>query len=551
MSGSERPQLHDETRSAYAAPRQCDSPENDPDLAYDMEDEMEEIEHQDYLGTPRSTSMDSTETELDGGSMRPRHSMDSIDESDMPENPNVRNRLGKVTSIPFSVESSGWGNTSVSTPPSQPEASSSASQSHALPAPTPNAGFPRREPGHVGFQSHCPDAYPRTLRHGESSARPADIASGIPEAPSTPAMPSKHRPPPLEAVDERRKVYRRPSRSMTNLNMPRPKTAPLPKSKLGVVPGSPPAEGKGKGREASPPRDAARPVERNKSVKRRQSMPSMNTMPPAYSPAHRQFPTPSQAQVLPRDEEGREPLPKYRNDILLIAQMPRKVEFTQPGVISRDRKWKRVWCVLEGTKFTVYKMKGVKSVWECVVGTGDGTVYKNNQGKGKDKDKGLEADLGRIRKVEEESRVLVEGGWRSSSREAGNAPTSPILLSPPSDSPPLTRSSSSNVSSRSSAAASESSQHPFTIPWKPYSHRHMSSTSSVSKAEPDRPDPSCLLREYTLQNAESGLGTDYTKRRNVIRVRMEGEQFLLQAKDVEDVVEWIEVRQIVLAIGVF
>ncbi|KAF8471525.1 hypothetical protein JB92DRAFT_2569794, partial [Gautieria morchelliformis] len=55
-----------------------------------------------------------------------------------------------------------------------------------------------------------------------------------------------------------------------------------------------------------------------------------------------------------------------------------------------------------------------------------------------------------------------------------------------------------------------------------------------------RPDPSLLIRQYTLQHAESGLGTDYTKRKNVIRVRMEGEQFLLQAKDVEDVVEWIE-----------
>lgn len=44
-----------------------------------------------------------------------------------------------------------------------------------------------------------------------------------------------------------------------------------------------------------------------------------------------------------------------------------------------------------------------------------------------------------------------------------------------------------------------------------------------------------------MQNAESGLGNDYIKRKNVIRVRVEGEQFLLQAKDVADVVAWIEV----------
>jgi len=54
------------------------------------------------------------------------------------------------------------------------------------------------------------------------------------------------------------------------------------------------------------------------------------------------------------------------------------------------------------------------------------------------------------------------------------------------------------------------------------------------------PSPDYLVQSYTLQNAESGLGSDYSKRRNVIRIRLDGEQFLLQAGDVETVVEWIE-----------
>jgi len=45
---------------------------------------------------------------------------------------------------------------------------------------------------------------------------------------------------------------------------------------------------------------------------------------------------------------------------------------------------------------------------------------------------------------------------------------------------------------------------------------------------------------YALHNSESGLGTDYVKRQNVIRIRMEGQQFLLQARDVASVVDWIE-----------
>lgn len=54
------------------------------------------------------------------------------------------------------------------------------------------------------------------------------------------------------------------------------------------------------------------------------------------------------------------------------------------------------------------------------------------------------------------------------------------------------------------------------------------------------PSRSNLIHNYTLQHSESGLANDYVKRRNVIRVRLEGQQFLLQARDVASVVEWIE-----------
>lgn len=50
-----------------------------------------------------------------------------------------------------------------------------------------------------------------------------------------------------------------------------------------------------------------------------------------------------------------------------------------------------------------------------------------------------------------------------------------------------------------------------------------------------------LVRQYTLQNAESGLAADYVKRKNVVRVRSEGEQFLLQTDGAREVVDWIEV----------
>ncbi|KAH9989642.1 hypothetical protein BJV77DRAFT_1069378 [Russula vinacea] len=54
------------------------------------------------------------------------------------------------------------------------------------------------------------------------------------------------------------------------------------------------------------------------------------------------------------------------------------------------------------------------------------------------------------------------------------------------------------------------------------------------------PQEQDLVYAYKLDKAESGLGSDYLKRRNVIRIRMEGQQFLLQARDVAGVVDWIE-----------
>ena len=71
-------------------------------------------------------------------------------------------------------------------------------------------------------------------------------------------------------------------------------------------------------------------------------------------------------------------LPKYSNDIKLSAIMPRKMEFSAPGVPARDRKWRRVHVVLEGTAFRLYhvphNVAGVSAVagwWESKVGVGD------------------------------------------------------------------------------------------------------------------------------------------------------------------------------------
>ncbi|KAH8817213.1 hypothetical protein F5884DRAFT_665741 [Xylogone sp. PMI_703] len=49
-----------------------------------------------------------------------------------------------------------------------------------------------------------------------------------------------------------------------------------------------------------------------------------------------------------------------------------------------------------------------------------------------------------------------------------------------------------------------------------------------------------LIKTYNLQYAEAGIAADYTKRRYVIRVRAEADQFLLACSELETFVEWLQ-----------
>lgn len=385
-------------------------------------------------------------------------------------------------------------------------------------------------------------------------------------------------------------------------------------------------------------------------LRRRLSMPTFNstsTPPPPYPDL---FPGANAntygvklAQIQPRDDEGREKLPAYSNSIYLKAIMPRKLECSEPGVQAKDRKWKRVLCVLEGTSFKVYKPPGVSAIegwWENKVGVGDmavqitttssfnsgagGVVNGTRQNKGD-----VERERERAREVRMRSSQFNNA--ISSNQRQGPSPTSSgspylsnsggatksalnlavHLLKPssrghgrtisdvgrPSNTPSVGRSprpslnmprngrstptsmttgtSASVSSSRSQSPVFASSSSLATTPMaSSSSHRSTDSTSSIGggsttswmhinndnftgvtssssssskgqkKAEESdlEPHPNSLIKAYTMQQAECGLGSDYTKRKHVIRVRLEGEQFLLQAKDVDSVIAWIEVR---------
>ena len=331
------------------------------------------------------------------------------------------------------------------------------------------------------------------------------------------------------------------------------------------------------------------------SLRRRLSMPTFgpSSAPPPYP--HFRFgergPT-----IQPRDEEGSERLPHYTNDIYLRAIMPRKMEFSAPGVQARDRKWRRTLCVLEGTAFRVYKSPPtaagkllVGSFWEKAVGVGDiATPPTQTPTKVREREQGREA------------RQTKFASWDGTPVQSPTSPASPpiVAVSPVSDEPGARPSSSTrsgllpsnfrgknrNASDRSVTSPSEmGARRSFSSPLQvapdsrsshgvsPPTTAKYSTSSTPSESAPPaaapplalrsprvkrlnlwvddpavpQPQERDLLHAYSLHSLESGLGSDYLKRRNVIRVRVEGEQFLLQAPDIASVVDWIEVRHFI------
>ncbi|CAK5275748.1 unnamed protein product [Mycena citricolor] len=400
---------------------------------------------------------------------------------------------------------------------------------------------------------------------------------GMPSTPGVSSPIARTMPmPPMPGAPDRPGIYKHASRSMVHL--------------LGsTISGDPPLE---ESLGDAPAYDSQSMATRRLStMKRRRSMPEIMAVPPPYTLpllplAGVTGPHPlAQARVVPRDDEGRETLPAYSNSILVRAIMPRKMEFSAPGQQARDRKWRRVLCELEGTAFRMYKCHD-EGWWERQVGVGD--VASTAVGPAA----AYASAAVKARAAAAQSAVAVKIASEEASMPDAAPETTEVVIPH--------RTSISSSRSRTSSSATTGSQTNADPPaasrsrlnlgslLKPRSHGRSKSdvqptspppraslsvprpslsglisssttvaslstntTPSPSKASPTKkksptegslpePNRADLIRAYTLQNAESGLANDYLKRKHVIRVRMEGEQFLLQARDVADVVDWIE-----------
>ncbi|PIL23288.1 hypothetical protein GSI_14598 [Ganoderma sinense ZZ0214-1] len=403
-----------------------------------------------------------------------------------------------------------------------------------------------------------------------------------------------------------------------------------------------------------PPESEPDDVIQSSMLRRRRSLPvyEPSSDPPPYpDPLFRRR---GQGVGLGIEEEGMERLPGYSNAIYLAGIMPRKMEFMAPGIQARDRKWRRVYCVLEGTAFRVFKcppaasrVGALEQWWERKVGAGDFTSVDVRAVTASGVRVSAIRERGRVGEEEEEApeRIpkIVEEPAQARTPEPQQEPgrqREREVPTPSASSPPVTKSrfglssrflhrqrskSSSRTLSTLSASANESmgssvrlsmdsrvsegSRRPShsttrrsmdivetprtsvasssnthgtactgltvpatstsgseSIPNERLSRRRSflsqatSGSSGPGDGPPDKTDrakgkekekdqggymPDAqkdLLHQYSLQNAESGLASDYQKRKNVIRVRMEGQQFLLQTKHVAAVIDWIEVN---------
>lgn len=308
---------------------------------------------------------------------------------------------------------------------------------------------------------------------------------------------------------------------------------------------------------------------------------------------------PPEYHLIPRrEEEGKEALPAYSNDIILAGLLSRKMEFDRPGLQARDRSWKKVWCVLHGTMFRIYKVGtlevkfGALAAAPAVPPTSTTTILSGGKARGH----GASFSVSNIARSIVTAPIGASGGdmrprsptlphapirasvvsdaspWKAPLNDTSKKPDSILrkdqapsagLSSPASSIPSGNARNSTSGSSYVPSRSSFSHSRPSTPQTRPGGGLTTSSHSSGAQSTKPMghgpggrslidngglgiytPAESNLIRKYSLQNAESGLATDYLKRRNVIRVRLEGEQFLLQLPSVEEVVEWIEVSKL-------
>jgi hypothetical protein len=241
------------------------------------------------------------------------------------------------------------------------------------------------------------------------------------------------------------------------------------------------------------------------------------------------------------------------------------MEFSAPGVQARDRSWKRLYFVLHGTSLRVFKHDVNKIPFKAgsisipEISEADlANLHVHKPGERRESVTSTAAARPGAPAAPTGRRgSLVEGSVNAPAGRRGSLPGDPDAITPAGRRPSQSSVGSSVAASTTTTATTSSEKEMFLF--QPASQATQARRASVS-VPPPAPSSginareniashlpfgggNALVKQYSLQNAESGLAADYVKKRNVVRVRAEGEQFLLQTDSAKDVVDWIEVSR--------
>ncbi len=244
------------------------------------------------------------------------------------------------------------------------------------------------------------------------------------------------------------------------------------------------------------------------------------------------------------------------------------MEFSSPGVQSRDRSWKRLYFVLHGTALSVYKHdvhkmppKGPSAIVPAV----NANDVEN-----------LHVHLPGERRSSTATTTIVTSGGSSGTRRLSDAQPARASSEPPTGAAagqgdrrgstdmsiqPAPANGARRASNASSMGpqdqdAKDAQLFPASVAASAQRARAASVASATASSNTNIGlnakdiavhlpfhSGNTLVKQYSLQNAESGLAADYVKKKNVVRVRAAGEQFLLQTESAKEVVDWIEAFQ--------
>lgn len=221
----------------------------------------------------------------------------------------------------------------------------------------------------------------------------------------------------------------------------------------------------------------------------------------------------------------------------------RKMEFSAPGVQSRDRSWKKLYCILRGTQLLVYKfdphrfpLKGPTPAPFTNEAESGESLHVHIPGERRPP---IVTPISPSSGAPSARRWSVDGTSPTNHRGSiGSSPLVPHGERRGSISSTATSNTSGDVKDPALFAAADQRLRGASV--------STTSTSTVGSSTAGSSlashfQQNSLVKQYTLQKSESGLAADYVKKKNVVRVRAEGEQFLLQTEDAREVVDWIEV----------